>query len=116
MTALPKFRELCRLVSTDQPRWAENHYFRIADNTGLTEWFYPVRESLGAALMLNGQAREAEAVFRADPEQYPRNPRSLFGLWKSLEAQQKTSNVESVRREFETAWKNADGPLEVGDL
>jgi len=80
------------------------------------EWFYPVRESLGAVLMLNGQAREAEAVFRADPEQYPRNPRSLFGLWKSLEAQQKTSNVESVRREFETAWKNADGPLEVGDL
>jgi tetratricopeptide (TPR) repeat protein len=51
------------------------------------EWFYPVRESLGAALMLNGQAEQAEAVFRADLEEYPRNPRSLFGLFKSLEAQ-----------------------------
>jgi tetratricopeptide (TPR) repeat protein len=80
------------------------------------EWFYPVRESLGAALLLNGQAERAEAVFRADLEQYPRNPHSLFGLLKSLEAQKKSSNVEEVRREFEAAWKNADVPIEIGDL
>lgn len=79
------------------------------------EWFYPVRESLGAALLLNGQADRAEAVFRADLEQYPRNPRSLFGLLKSLEAQKKP-NVAEVRKEFEAAWKNADAPLELGDL
>lgn len=79
------------------------------------EWFYPVRESLGAALMQNGQAEQAEAVFRADLEQYPRNPRSLFGLLKSLEAQDKISDQEWVRREFEAAW-NADVPLELGDL
>jgi tetratricopeptide (TPR) repeat protein len=80
------------------------------------EWFYPVRESLGGALMLNGEAERAEAVFRADLEQYPRNPRSLFGLMKSLEAQKKSADVEEVRREFEAAWKNADVPLELGDL
>ena len=80
------------------------------------EWFYPVRESLGGALMLNGEAERAEAVFRADLEQYPRNPRSLFGLVKSLEAQKKSANVEEVRREFKAAWKNADVPLELGDL
>lgn len=80
------------------------------------EWFYPVRESLGAALLLNGQADRAEAVFRADLEQYPRNPRSLFGLVKTLEAQHKTKDVEEVRREFDAAWKNADGPLRLGDL
>jgi len=80
------------------------------------EWFYPVRESLGAALLLNGQADRAEAVFRADLEQYPRNPRSLFGLLKSLEAQNKTANVEEVRNEFEAAWKNADVPLKLGDF
>ena len=80
------------------------------------EWFYPVRESLGAALLLNAQAEQAEAVFRADLEQYPRNPRSLFGLMKALEAQKKSANVEEVRREFEAAWKNADVPLELGDL
>jgi hypothetical protein len=45
------------------------------------EWFYPVRESLGAALMLIGQPAQAESVFRADLEQYPRNPRSRFGVF-----------------------------------
>lgn len=80
------------------------------------EWFYPVRESLGSALLLNGQADQAEAVFRADLEQHPRNPRSLFGLLKALEAQKKYANGVEVRREFEAAWKNADAPLEVGDL
>jgi tetratricopeptide (TPR) repeat protein len=80
------------------------------------EWFYPVRESLGSALLLNGQAGQAEAVFRADLEQYPRNPRSLFGLLRALEAQKKDADVEEVRREFEAAWKNADRPLELRDL
>jgi hypothetical protein len=80
------------------------------------EWFYPVRESLGSALLLNGQANQAEAVFRADLEQYPRNPRSLFGLWKSLEMQKKTSEAEWVRREFRAAWKTGDKTLELGDL
>ncbi len=80
------------------------------------EWFYPVRESFGSALLLNGQAERAEAVFRADLEQYPRNPRSLFGLLKSLEAQKKTSDAEWVRREFEAAWRSADVTLELGDL
>jgi tetratricopeptide (TPR) repeat protein len=80
------------------------------------EWFYPVRESLGGALMLNGEAERAEVVFRADLEQYPRNPRSLFGLVKSLEAQKKSANVGEVRKEFEVAWKNAEVPLELGDL
>lgn len=80
------------------------------------EWFYPVRESLGSALLLNGQADQAEAVFRADLERYPRNPRSLFGLLKSLDAEKKNSDADWVRREFETAWKDADTKLELGDL
>jgi hypothetical protein len=80
------------------------------------EWFYPVRESLGAALMLNGQAAQAEAVFRADLDQYPRNPRSLFGLSRSLEAQNKIFDAKWVRREFEAAWNSADVALELGDL
>jgi tetratricopeptide (TPR) repeat protein len=80
------------------------------------EWFYPVRESLGAALLLSGQAEAAETVFRADLEKYPRNPRSLFGLFKALEPQHKNEAMEQVRREFDAAWKDADGPLRLGDL
>jgi tetratricopeptide (TPR) repeat protein len=80
------------------------------------EWFYPVRESLGGALLLDGEAGRAEAVFRTDLEQHPRNPRSLFGLLKALEVQQKSADVEEVRREFKAAWKNSDVPLDVGEL
>lgn len=80
------------------------------------EWFYPVRESLGAALLLNGQPERAEAVFRADLQQNPRNPRSLFGLLNALEAQSKHDAAEEVRSEFQAAWKNADTTLTVKDL
>jgi tetratricopeptide (TPR) repeat protein len=80
------------------------------------EWFYPVRESLGGALLLNGQPEQAEAVFRTDLQQYPRNPRSLFGLLRSLEAQKKSAGLEEIRREFGAAWKNADVTLQLGDL
>jgi len=80
------------------------------------EWFYPVQESLGRALLQDEQPGQAETVFRADLQLYPRNPRSLFGHLKSLEVQRKTSDAEWVRREFEAAWKNADVTLELGDL
>jgi hypothetical protein len=75
-----------------------------------------VRESLGGALLLDGKADQAEAVFRADLLRNPRNPRSLFGLLKSLEAQKKNSDAVWVRREFEAAWKDADVTLGLGDL
>src|SRR5579863_8526218 len=44
------------------------------------DWFYPVRESLGGALLMSGDAPGAEKVFRADLDRNPRNPRSLWGL------------------------------------
>jgi tetratricopeptide (TPR) repeat protein len=80
------------------------------------EWFYPIRESLGAALLQNGQADRAEFVFRADLQQYPRNPRSLFGLMKSLEAQKETASLDAIRVQFVENWKSADVTLEIGDL
>ena len=77
-------------------------------------WYYPVRESLGAALLKSGQAAEAEAVFRADLKRNPRNGRSLFGLLESLKAQKKTVNAQWVQSEFDSAWKSS--PLRLGDL
>ena len=79
-------------------------------------WYYPTRESLGAALLRAGQAAEAEAVFRADLDQHPRNGRSLYGLSKSLEAQKKTADAAFARAQFETAWKDADTPVRLEDL
>jgi tetratricopeptide (TPR) repeat protein len=80
------------------------------------DWYYPVRESLGGALLRDKQYAEAEKVFRADLARNPRNPRSLFGLWKSLAEQHRAADAEWVRREFDAAWKDADVSLDVSDL
>ena len=80
------------------------------------DWYIPVRESLGGALMLKGDSAEAEKVFRAELERHRRNGRALFGLMESLRAQGKKQAAELVQREFEAAWKNADTTLRIEDL
>ena len=79
-------------------------------------WYYPVRESLGAALFLDGLKEEAETVFREDLERNPRNPRSLFGLWECLKAQKKATDAEWLRRSFQEAWKNSEVDIRMEDL
>jgi len=74
-------------------------------------FFYPVRESLGGALLLSGRPQDAERVFRDDLARHPRNARSLFGLHESLVSQGKTADAEWVKRAFDEAWKNADTTL-----
>jgi hypothetical protein len=80
------------------------------------DWLFPTRERLGAALLRTGNAAEAEKVFRADLEKNRKNPRSLFGLWKALERQQKTAQAAKVKAEFEASWVAADTSLDDKEL
>ena len=80
------------------------------------DWFFPVRESLGAALLMNGNAVEAEQVFREDLQRNPRNPRSLFGLRESLKAQKRDYDAHFVDKQFRAAWKAADTQLSIQEL
>jgi tetratricopeptide (TPR) repeat protein len=79
------------------------------------DWFYPVRESLGAALLMSGDQAGAEQVFRDDLERNPRNPRSLFGLEQALKAQGRAYDATFVRKQFDASWKGAAAP-KVEDL
>lgn len=93
----------------------------VADEDALSydeppAWFLPTRETLGGLLLSQGRAAEAEAVFRADLRRNPRSGRSLYGLWKSLEAEHKSREAAAARRDFDAAWKNADTQLKVEDL
>ena len=79
-------------------------------------WYYPVRESLGASLLLSGDAAGAEEVFREGVRRSPHNGRMLFGLLESLKAQKKTDGTAWVEREFEAAWKGSELTLRIRDL
>jgi len=79
------------------------------------DWFFPVRESLGGVLLMNGDARGAEVVFREDLVKNQRNPRSLFGLQQALKAQQRDTDAWFVEKQFHDAWKGGN-ELKVEDL
>jgi len=80
------------------------------------DWFYPVRESLGAVLLSSGNAAEAEKVFREDLEKNPRNPRSLFGLREALKAQNRAYDAGFIDKQFQSSWKGDAAGLKVEDL
>jgi predicted Zn-dependent protease len=74
-------------------------------------WYYPVRQSLGAALLAAGRADEAEAVYREDLRRNPENGWSLFGLAASLRADGDGREAAAVDRRFRGAWTHADVKL-----
>ena len=80
------------------------------------DWFFPVRELLGAVLLTGGSAVDAEAVFRDDLQRHPRNPRSLFGLQQALKAQKRDYDAQFVGTQFQASWKGPQGGLTLEDL
>lgn len=87
---------------------------RIQDEHWFTEpppWYFPVRQSLGAALLQAGRAAEAEAVYREDLRRNPENGWSLFGLAQSLRAQGKAADATAIDTRFRRAWARADVAL-----
>ena len=91
-------------------------HYRVAvdtqDELPYTEppfWYYPTRHSLGKALLAAGDAAGAEAVYRRDLEQYPRNGWALFGMLQALEAQGKDAG--EFQQRFDNIWAQADVTL-----
>jgi predicted Zn-dependent protease len=86
----------------------------LEDGLGYLEpptWYYPVRHSLGKALLAAKRAAEAEVAYRQDLKRFPENGWALLGLAQSLEMQGKLAEANDVRRRFEAAWRGADVEL-----
>jgi len=104
-------------VRSGEPGAAVGHLaeaVRLQDQHWFTEpppWYYPVRQSLGFALLQAGRAAESEAVYREDLRRNPENGWSLFGLAQSLRAQGKTADAAAVDARFRLAWARADVTL-----
>ena len=92
---------------------AFNAAIAAEDKLGYNEppdWLIPERERLGALLLRTGRYSEAERVFRADLLKNVGNPRSLYGLFRSLQGQRK-AEAANVKASFDKAWTGADGKL-----
>jgi tetratricopeptide (TPR) repeat protein len=74
-------------------------------------WYFPTRQALGAVLLDAGRAKQAEAVYRADLEEWPKNGWSLFGLSRALLAQNKQDEASWAEQGFTRAWARADVQL-----
>jgi tetratricopeptide (TPR) repeat protein len=74
-------------------------------------WYFPTRQALGAVLLDAGRAKQAEAVYRADLEEWPKNGWSLFGLSRALLAQEKSDEASWADEGFQRAWARADVQL-----
>jgi tetratricopeptide (TPR) repeat protein len=72
------------------------------------DWFFPVRHLLGAQLLIEGHAEQAEAVYREDLKRNPANGWALYGLAAALRQQGRTREALGVMHQFEAAWQHAD--------
>ena len=80
------------------------------------DWFYPSRESLGAALLRARRFPQAEQAFRDDLTRNPKNGRSLFGLWQTLSLAGNKPAAADAEKQYRAAWKNADVQLDIDEF
>jgi tetratricopeptide (TPR) repeat protein len=76
-----------------------------------SDWFFPARHLLGFALLRDGRAQDAEAVYVEDLRRHPENGWALFGLAQALAAQHKDAEAKAARQRFDQVWKDADVTL-----
>ncbi|HMO76734.1 MAG TPA: hypothetical protein PKD99_05385 [Sphingopyxis sp.] len=69
-----------------------------------TFWYFPVRQSLGAALFRAGRYAEASDAFRGALTQAPNNGWALYGLGRSEAAQGKKLEAAAADRALSKAW------------
>ncbi|OON59665.1 hypothetical protein B0920_20455 [Massilia sp. KIM] len=74
-------------------------------------WYYPVRQSLGVALLRAGQLDDAEQVFRASLARTPSNGWALRGLMEVYKLRGDEAALGAVQKRFATTWLGKpDGP------
>jgi tetratricopeptide (TPR) repeat protein len=76
-------------------------------------WYYPTRQSLGAAYVAAGDLDKAEEALRASLIRTPNNGWALYGLMKVYEQRGDKGNARAARKLLDNAWL---GDLQTLDL
>jgi tetratricopeptide (TPR) repeat protein len=79
-------------------------------------WYYPVRQSLGAALLAAGRPAEAEEAFRAALRRAPNNGWALFGLAQAAKARGDGAAAREAEARLDKVWVGDRSLLELNRL
>lgn len=79
-------------------------------------WYYPLRQSLGAALIQAGKPKEAEQVFTKSLQKSPNNGWALYGLMEAQKAQGNTAAARETEKRFTRAWLGSTADLSLRRL
>lgn len=74
-------------------------------------WYQSTRLILGQVYLMMGRPVDAERLYQEDLDDFPKNGWALFGLYKSLTAQDRLEEASKVLTEFKAAWQYADAPM-----
>jgi predicted Zn-dependent protease len=67
-------------------------------------WYYQVRQTLGAMLLMKGDPQRARDAFRESLAKMPNNAWSLYGLKQTFEKQGMTAEAREVEKYLARAW------------
>jgi tetratricopeptide (TPR) repeat protein len=79
-------------------------------------WYYPIRQSLGATLLMAGRAEEATEAFRAALIDAPNNGWALFGLMEAQKALGDEAGAAASAKLLDQAWAGDRDLLELARL
>ena len=91
----------------------------IEDSLSYTEppyWYYPVRQSLAAALMQAGRLGEAEEQFRRALARAPNNGWTYYGLLELATARGDAAGAQRVEAELAKTWVGDRQQLQISKL
>lgn len=79
-------------------------------------WYYPVRQSLGAALMQADKPAEAREVFQAALARVPNNGWALYGLMQAQKVLGDEASMIETQKRFTEAWAGDPAALDMSRL
>lgn len=79
-------------------------------------WYYPVRQSLGAALIMTGQPEAAQKEFAAALERERNSAWVLYGIKEAAKANGDASAEQKAADDLAKVWKGDPASLSLGRL
>jgi tetratricopeptide (TPR) repeat protein len=79
-------------------------------------WYYPIHQSLGAALLQVGRPEEAEAAFREALKRSPNNGWAIYGLVEVAKARGDETAQRDAEARLARSWVGDRGILELKNL